>query len=412
MLTINNWHGLRFLVLAAMAVTTAPAGAINVVIDYTYDTTNFFGSGNPQGAAAGMQARAVLETAAGYYSSILNDTFSAITIPPPFHSSQYDTTVSWFFDMQINHPSTGADLEIHNRPVPENEYTIFAGARGIAGNTAGIGGIGGLSRGNEITGSDDGRVTAAEGSQLDLINASFFNAIDTRGEPSGFSRWGGSITFDTSARVWHFDHTSPPSGNAADFYTVAIHELAHSLGFGVAPQWHSLVSGSFFEGGNAKLQNAGNAVPLSDSGHWANGTMSVVYGTSVAQEAAMDPDFQAGARKLLTALDAAALKDLGWEVIAPPPPTGIDGDYNDNDIVDAADYVVWRDRLNQPVTIPNDATPGSVTAADYAVWRSNFGRVPGSGSALTLGAVPEPGATVLLGPGAVGVAFARRKRRG
>ena len=109
--------------------------------------------------------------------------------------------------------------------------------------------------------------------------------------------------------------------------------------------------------------------------------MSVVYGGSTAQEAAMDPDLQNGTRKRLTALDAAALKDIGWEVIAPPPPAGIDGDYNDNDIVDAADYVVWRDRLNQSVTIPNDATPGTVTAADYTVWRSNFGRMPASGSA-------------------------------
>ena len=79
--------------------------------------------------------------------------------------------------------------------------------------------------------------------------------------------------------------------------------------------------------------------------HWANSTMSVVYGGSTAQEAAMDPDLQNGTRKRFTALDAAALKDIGWEVIAPPPPTAIDGDYNNNGIVDAADYVVWRDRL-------------------------------------------------------------------
>jgi hypothetical protein len=66
----------------------------------------------------------------------------------------------------------------------------------------------------------------------------------------------------------------------------------------------------------------------------------------------------------------------------------VDGDYNDNGIVDAADYVVWRDRLGQSVTIPNDATPGTVTPEDYEVWRRNFGAGEiGSASAT---AVPEP----------------------
>ena len=32
-----------------------------------------------------------------------------------------------------------------------------------------------------------------------------------------------------------------------------------------------------------------------------------------------------------------------------PPGTALDGDYNDNDVVDAADYVVWRE--NEEPTI-------------------------------------------------------------
>jgi len=71
---------------------------------------------------------------------------------------------------------------------------------------------------------------------------------------------------------------------------------------------------------------------------------------------------------------------------------GVTGDYNGNNIVDAADYVLWRKYLNQSVTLPNDSTPGMVTSADYTVWRSNFGQTPsgsGSGSLLS-NAVPEP----------------------
>jgi hypothetical protein len=50
------------------------------------------------------------------------------------------------------------------------------------------------------------------------------------------------------------------------------------------------------------------------------------------------------------------------------------GDYNNNAIVDAADYVLWRGKLGQSVMLPNDASPGTVTQADYNVWRANFGK--------------------------------------
>jgi hypothetical protein len=65
----------------------------------------------------------------------------------------------------------------------------------------------------------------------------------------------------------------------------------------------------------------------------------------------------------------------------------IGGDFNEDGVVDAADYVVWRKGL------------GAIyTQNDYNVWRSNFGRAAGSGA--TLGSangavVPEP-ATQLL----------------
>jgi hypothetical protein len=69
-------------------------------------------------------------------------------------------------------------------------------------------------------------------------------------------------------------------------------------------------------------------------------------------------------------------------------PPGISGDYNDNGVVDAADYVIWRDQLGTTTTLPNDTTPGLVSAADYDVWRTNFGSSAEGGAALA--AVPEP----------------------
>jgi hypothetical protein len=55
-------------------------------------------------------------------------------------------------------------------------------------------------------------------------------------------------------------------------------------------------------------------------------------------------------------------------------PGGATGDYNNNGVVDAADYVLWR----KGGTLQNDPTPG-VQPADYGVWRANFGS---SGNAL------------------------------
>jgi PEP-CTERM motif len=48
------------------------------------------------------------------------------------------------------------------------------------------------------------------------------------------------------------------------------------------------------------------------------------------------------------------------------------GDYNDNTIVDAADYVLWR----KGGPLQNEVVgPGTVNAADYTAWRARFGNV-------------------------------------
>jgi hypothetical protein len=53
------------------------------------------------------------------------------------------------------------------------------------------------------------------------------------------------------------------------------------------------------------------------------------------------------------------------------------GDYNENGTVDAADYVLWRDRDGSDESLPNDDTPG-VGPDDYARWRANFGSTTGA----------------------------------
>jgi hypothetical protein len=53
-----------------------------------------------------------------------------------------------------------------------------------------------------------------------------------------------------------------------------------------------------------------------------------------------------------------------------------ESDYNENGVVDAADYVVWRNSLGQTVpagTAGDGNGDGMVTSADYDLWRADFG---------------------------------------
>lgn len=73
----------------------------------------------------------------------------------------------------------------------------------------------------------------------------------------------------------------------------------------------------------------------------------------------------------------------------------LNGDYNNDGSVNAADYVLWRKFNGTSITLPNDPTPGSVTPADYTVWRTNFGQ-SNSGAGSGISNVPEPSSMVWL----------------
>jgi hypothetical protein len=88
----------------------------------------------------------------------------------------------------------------------------------------------------------------------------------------------------------------------------------------------------------------------------------------------------------------------------------IPGDYNQNGVVDAADYVLWRKTLTSsasPIGSGADGNSnGAIEAGDFTFWRENFGRASqiivntgaaaGSSESLTSGAVPEPASVWLL----------------
>jgi hypothetical protein len=80
---------------------------------------------------------------------------------------------------------------------------------------------------------------------------------------------------------------------------------------------------------------------------------------------------------------------LAYKLAGVAPEPALVGDYSGNGVVDAADYVVWRNGLGT-----------TYTQNDYTTWRANFGRTPSAGwsagsSVVASSAVPEPATAVL-----------------
>ena len=101
----------------------------------------------------------------------------------------------------------------------------------------------------------------------------------------------------------------------------------------------------------------------------------------------------------LTSSQITTARSSNFARLYTPPPVVLAGDYNKNGKVDAADYIVWRNSLNQAGSgLPADGnSSGTIDSGDYTVWRSNFGKTSGSGSFINdslsssgISSVPEP----------------------
>ncbi len=257
--------------------------SVNIQIDYSYDTTNFFNT---------PAKRYLIQLAASELSNALSkDQLSAIS------PSGNDVWSASFMN-----PATGATQQVSNLSVPANTIIVYVGGRSLgSGSEAGDSSVGGYS----ATGDTSWLNTVAARGKTGALAAT----------PTSFGPWGGSIAFDTGSTNWFFGNATAGLGpNQTDFFTVAEHELGHILGLGTSDAWFSQISGNTFIG-PAATAVYGGPVPLNPGhDHWADGTQS--DGTN----AVMDPVLYGGSRLMFTDLDYAALADIGW-VVQPPPQT-------------------------------------------------------------------------------------------
>lgn len=91
----------------------------------------------------------------------------------------------------------------------------------------------------------------------------------------------------------------------------------------------------------------------------------------------------------------------------------LQGDYNEDGKVDAADYTVWRDSFGSTAVsterlAADGNNNGTIDAADYEIWQANFGA---SLEAETSSTVPEPSGGVLMLFAMTGLGDYKRKLR-
>jgi hypothetical protein len=251
--------------------------SVSVQVDYSLDSGHFFDD---------PQRRTVLQAAFDAAVSRYADSFAAIE---PSGSNTWQAV--------LDNPGDGGTVQFDNLTIPANTIVVYVGARDMS--SLGMGGPGGFSSSGTPAWN-----TLVGGRGQD--NVSGVNARD-------FGPYGGSIAFDSQPDAgWYFglDGSDAAIGDANDFYSVALHEMTHVLGFGTSDSWNSRVSGSAFTGPAAtnEYDGSGNPPLSPDHSHWQSGT------SDGGKETAMDPDLTTGERKLLTALDLAAMDDLGYEI--------------------------------------------------------------------------------------------------
>jgi hypothetical protein len=320
-------------------LTVRSVSALTISIDYSLDSSGFFSSN--------LTAKAALEQAAADVGGVITSSLGALSPSTlAFTGTNGSTTATADWSVSFTHPTTGAVTSLGSFSSAAGEFKVFAGARSLTGSTLGQGGpvgvglsLGRSGIGSEFTGAVSALETASnsvmtrgDGPVIGTVTGSLTLGGTTANYSLGFGALAGVLTFDNDANndgfadadlsgYWQFDHTTSVGAGLNDFYSVALHEILHTLGFGVGESWNETHSGTTW---------------LGEEGIDANGTgLNLVDGTSLAhvapgvfsttldgepQEALMDPTLTTGTRKFLTVLDLAMLADIGYSVSAVPEP--------------------------------------------------------------------------------------------
>lgn len=224
-------------------------------------------------------------------------------------------------------------------------------------------------------------ITASMDEAVDYYNAySQYDWQEYSTDPRGIR-----VIYDANVPTANASYRGRISFGGSTGESTALHEMGHVFGVGTfEPTWTNRLSGGQWTGpaANAQLEefDGPGAVVNGDGSHfWP-------YGLNFSTEDSLEN------RRRHVLMVGALRADMR---LRNGSSSGVLGDYNDDGVVDAADYTVWRDRNGDTTSLVNDRFIGDVADNDYAWWKRAYGQ-PASSSAL---AVPEPTglAAALLG---------------
>ncbi len=257
---------------------------VNIKFDYRFASEDFFTE----------EVKTALEAAGRIWSDLLKDDFENIPVGAEF---------------TIQNPVTGDEENITlNEEI--DDLLIFVGASdnpfgGVGNNTIGSDG-GHTHLVTDLLGQAKPDGTNLQGDRFQRRISSNFRGT---GPVTDFEPWVGVISFSTTLPQngeWDFSLNNPDS-EKFDFITVALHEIGHILGVGVAPAFSNLVDeDGVFNGFNAKNVNNNQGLPLaSDLAHLEEGFAN--------DTTLLDPIIGDG-RITPTDIDLAILADIGYEI--------------------------------------------------------------------------------------------------
>jgi hypothetical protein len=433
-----RWFATILVLIFAWGASSA--WAINIVLDYSDDS--FF--------AAHPTAMATLNAAAQYISSLLTTPLNATTDTSTANVN--GSTATFDFNYSITNPTTGATQTIDPAVLAANQVRIYVGVQKInSGGEAGVGGPGGAGvnasvsyfNQTDLNSAFNNAQTAANanmgrggGPTIGKLSGNLNGSFGTLPFSINYGASVGSIWFDvdtnndgvvdTDAQLnnyWQFDYTKPVGANQTDFYSVAMHEILHSLGFGTAQSWkNDIPSGapqSWLGSQVISLVGTGQNVLGPDGEHASSSLLSTRLTDGGVQQAIMSPTITTGTRKGVTRLDLAFLRDMGWSTIAYP---FLPGDFNQDNHLTVADVSAMTSALTNlsgyesahSLSATDLLTIGDLNG-DHVVNNADLQGllnllVGGGGGALQ--SVPEPGSFLLLGcGGALLVSWPRLRRR-